>query len=1248
MRSICATSINPRYPAALDELCLVERDAGIRLTTAPISRFVLARIGDDCWHFVWNFHHIVLDGWSTVRVFDEAFEFYRDDNAEHATPPAFRNHLAWLAGQEQPASEEYWRRTLAGFDAPTQLQLGMGSSEHAFDAARIPHTIDASRSNDLKTFAKASRVTLNTLIQAAWGVVLTRYAAEEDVVFGVTISGRPSDLDGVEDMIGMFLNTLPMRLRPPSRGTVGEWLNAVQLQQQDINTHHHSSLAEVQRWSEVPAGEALFESILVFENYPTGSSPSTDGFTVERRAVFEQSHYPLSVLVGGAERLSFLALYDRSKFSPDMVAQLLRHVENVLVAMLDGAGVAPDRLEILAADEQQMILEEWNDTTVDLGPAVTLGELLADQAAATPDGIALIFGDRTMTYEELDQRSNRLANRLVDRGVGPEIPVGISMFRGFEMVIGVLATVKAGGVYVPLDPAYPEDRIALIANDAGVDLILTHSRARSSVPDCGADVIDIDDVADEVWSTDSPPLTVNPDNSVLLTFTSGSTGRPKGVQAHHRGIVDRIRWQWKQYPLGADEVCCQKTTLNFADHLWELWGSLLGGSPQVLVPEDVVVDTPKFLALLADHKIERIVLVPSYIRALLDAHPDLADRLPDLRYWTFSGEGVSRSLADRFRAEMPHAVLLNFYGMSEVTLDATVYDDRWGIDCETVPIGRPIANQRVYLLDDLGRLAPVGVIANIHVSGVGLSRGYWGKDDLTEASFGPHPFLEGGRIYRTGDHGRWLPSGDVEYLGRSDSQVKVRGFRVELGEVEAAIRSHRAVRECVVMVEHHLGYNRLLAYVLPTVATTEDQESTSVLIGEVTDHVRALLPTYMVPAVMMLLDDFPRTPNGKLDRLALPAPAEAVAHARPVVEATTDDEARMLRLWSDTLEISVGLDDDFFDAGGHSLIALRLVARIAREFDRELPLAAFFEAPTPRTLSRYLVRGDDQGEWVHLVPISSGRPERPNIFCIHGAGGNVLNFQSLGSYFEGEWSLVGLQASGVDGLREMHQTMDEFCDAYITEMMAYQPEGPYILAGYSAGGVIAYEIANRFVAQGRDVLAVVFLDTFHPALRRAKAPTLRRSLSILASGPAYAAARVKEQRVRRHAIRSLSSLDRTGEEKEPMPLESRGGQLRLNTVAALSAYTPPTYDGCVILFGASRIDWAFERYGELRGWDFIAPKSRVLRDPRPPSRPHSRLERSRACRHHDSAPDGSHRELFLCVEATDQLAQLRQLSRVEA
>ena len=444
----------------------------------------------------------MLDGWSTVRVFDEAFEFYRDDNAEHATPPAFRNHLAWLAGQEQPASEEYWRRTLAGFDAPTQLQLGMGSSEHAFDAARIPHTIDASRSNDLKTFAKASRVTLNTLIQAAWGVVLTRYAAEEDVVFGVTILGRPSDLDGVEDMIGMFLNTLPMRLRPPSRGTVGEWLNAVQLQQQDINTHHHSSLAEVQRWSEVPAGEALFESILVFENYPTGSSPSTDGFTVERRAVFEQSHYPLSVLVGGAERLSFLALYDRSKFSPDMVAQLLRHVENVLVAMLDGAGVAPDRLEILAADEQQMILEEWNDTTVDLGPAVTLGELLADQAAATPDGIALIFGDRTMTYEELDQRSNRLANRLVDRGVGPEIPVGISMFRGFEMVIGVLATVKAGGVYVPLDPAYPEDRIALIANDAGVDLILTTAGRGRVFPI----VVPTSSIL-TMWPTRSGPLT---------------------------------------------------------------------------------------------------------------------------------------------------------------------------------------------------------------------------------------------------------------------------------------------------------------------------------------------------------------------------------------------------------------------------------------------------------------------------------------------------------------------------------------------------------------------------------------------------------------------------------------------------------------------------------------------------------------------------------------------------------------------
>ncbi len=613
----------------------------------------------------------------------------------------------------------------------------------------------------------------------------------------------------------------------------------------------------------------------------------------------------------------------------------------------------------LLAEEQQLLLAKWNTTTADYPADQSIQQLFATQVDRTPDEIALILGQQPVTYRELNRQANQLAAYLRRLGVGRETLVGICMERSIEMVIGLLGILKTSGAYVPLDPAYPRERLAFMLDDAHPAVLLTQQHLLEKLPPHERIIcLDTDWHVIAQESEENVPNGVGGETIAYMLYTSGSTGTPKGVLGTHRAAINRFCWMWKAYPFERDEVCCQKTSLSFVDSVWEIFGPLLQGIRTVIIPDPLVKDPPLLLQTLATHAVTRIVLVPSLLRVLLETSENLQDLLPLLKYWVSSGEALSLDLAKRFLKQMPTSILLNLYGSSEVAADVTYYDVRAYTSEPGIPIGRPIANTQVYLLDEQMQPVPIGSAGELYVGGDGLARGYFNRPELTAARFVPDPFSNkpGARLYKTGDVARYLADGNIEYLSRLDHQVKLRGIRIELGEIESVLSQHAAVRQTVVMAREDLpGAMRLVAYVV----LHEKQAASS---DKLQNHMLKYLPDYMIPTAFVFLERLPLTPNGKLDRQALPAPQLA----RPTLSANflaarTATEETIAVLWSQVLGIEqIGIHDNFFELGGHSLLALQVLSQLQAVFSVEVPMHRFLEAPTVAQLAELLQQDQKQ------------------------------------------------------------------------------------------------------------------------------------------------------------------------------------------------------------------------------------------------------------------------------------------------
>ncbi|MBE8520858.1 non-ribosomal peptide synthase/polyketide synthase [Amycolatopsis sp. H6(2020)] len=937
---------------ALRELLAQDRAKPFDLAAAPLLRVALARLPDDAVQLVWTFHHVLLDGWSVFQVLSDvctAYAVLRDGTAPalpHRRP--FGDYVTWLSGQTADGAEEYWRRELAGVTEPTPLPYDRipAATHESSSSTWISRDLDEVATGRLAAFARRERLTVNAVVQGAWALLLARHSGEDDVCFGATVSGRPAGLAGVDDITGIFINTLPVRVTADPAAPVAGWLRGLQTAQAESRRFEHVPLTAVQAWSGVEGGRNLFDSLVVFENYPvTADDVAAHGVRLRDLQAMETTNYPLSVVAAPGPRLSLGLGYDRALFDEATIERLARQLEHLLEAIAEDPARPLRELDVLGAAERDQLLVDFNDTGHEV-PAVTLTELIETQAARTPDAIAVVSRDERLTFAELDARADRLARLLAARGAGPERIVALALPRSVEIVVAQLAVLKTGAAYLPVDPDYPAERIAFMLADAKPVVVVT----KPGTPVPGALVLDGSEAhglcstgappraggsatrnprKDGLCSTGAPPraggsATRNPrkagpatplGRSVPLTapayviYTSGSTGTPKGVVVTHAGLASFSGAEIAHFDVRPGDRVLQFSSPSFDASVLELCMALPAGAALVVPPPGPLLGD-HLAAVLREEGVTHALIPPVAMASVPDVE------LPAFRTLVVGGEACPADLVARWA---PGRRMINAYGPTETTVVAT-----WSDPLEpgaTPPIGRPIRNTRVRVLDPALRPVPIGAAGELYVAGAGLARGYLDRPGLTATRFLADPFgAPGERMYRTGDLVRWRADGTLEFLGRADDQVKIRGFRIEPGEIVAVLRKHRGVRDAAVVADGQ----RLIAYVVGDAGPG------------LREHVAAALPAHFVPAAFVRLDALPLTANGKLDRRALPAPAAPTGTAGYAAPETETEEV-LAAIWAEALDLDrVGVEDNFFALGGDSLRSLRITSMTKSAFDVEI------------------------------------------------------------------------------------------------------------------------------------------------------------------------------------------------------------------------------------------------------------------------------------------------------------------------
>ncbi|WP_143659158.1 non-ribosomal peptide synthetase [Streptomyces sp. SA15] len=911
----------PEREAELARLLREDRDAGFDLARPPLIRFTLVRLAPDAHRFVVTNHHILLDGWSGPLMLRDLFSVYAADGDDGHLPAVtpYREYLRWLSERDRDAARQMWGEVLSGLDGGTLVAAqGIGRaaarpSSHEHVTVRLPAQV----TDALRETAKDLRITVSTTVHTAWALLLARLTGRVDLVFGSVVSGRPPVLPGIETMVGLLINTVPVRVRLDPAESLGELAARVQREQSALADHQYLSLAELHR----PASATeLFDTAVVFENYPVdrdGVQAMLDGVRVSVESAEDAMHYPLSLgasLRGSALELRVMHRTDvfdteRARAIADRLVDLLGEL-----ATRPGAGVA--RTDTPFRAETARALTHARGSDADLA-ATDLPSLIEAQAARTPHAVAVVAEDTTLTYAELDAWADRLAGHLVRRGAGPERTVAVALPRSAELMVALYAVHKTGAAYLPIDPGYPAERIAFMLADAEPAVVLDDpSEVRASRAQTGS----------------APPRTLWPDSPAYVIHTSGSTGLPKGVVVSHAAILNRLRWMQDTYGLRADDRVLQKTPSSFDVSVWEFFWPLITGATLVLARPEGHKD-PRYLAeLIQKQHVTTAHFVPSMLQMFLEE--PAASGCSSLRLVVCSGEALPVELAASFRRTLG-AELANFYGPTEAAVDVTA----WDVCDDMVPIGRPGWNTQAHVLDAYLRPTLPGVPGELYLAGAQLARGYLGRPGLTAERFVANPWTPGERMYRTGDLVRRRADGVLEFLGRTDDQVKIRGFRVELREVESALARHPGVRRAVVVAHGQ----ELAAYLLARPGTD---------ISAVRELAASVLPEYMVPSSFTTLDEIPVGPSGKVDRRALPAPQRPHSAGR---RPRNPRESILCDLFAEVLGLAgTGIDDDFFAHGGHSLLATRLVNRIRATLGVEVALRQLFETPTVAGLAAAL------------------------------------------------------------------------------------------------------------------------------------------------------------------------------------------------------------------------------------------------------------------------------------------------------
>ncbi|WP_223865570.1 alpha/beta fold hydrolase [Streptomyces sp. 5-10] len=1088
------------------------------LARPPLLRFALFRLGEDRFRLVMTNHHILLDGWSTPLLVRDLFALYEHPGGESALPrpTPYRDYLAWYGSRDRGAAVAAWCGVLAGVEEASVLGpvvSGGGGVVPGEVWCEVPEGL----TGRLVERGRELGLTLNTLVQGAWGVVLGRLLGREDVVFGATVAVRPVELVGAESLVGLCINTVPVRVRAVAGVSVSGLLSGLQETQARLSEHQFAGLPEIQ--AAAGAG-ARFDTVVIFENYPVAPGAASgalgdSGVTVRGSGGRDATHYTLALTVIPGERLQVRWGYRPDVFDRDAVEVIAARFVRVLEAIAADPGRVVGRIDVLSGDERGQ-LERWGgdvsggvgEGVADVLPGLFEGWVRRDRGA-----VAVVCGGCEVSYGEVNERANRLARVLVGLGVGPESRVGLVVSRSVEMVVALLAVVKAGGAYVPIDPRYPANRIAFMLDDAQPEVVLAISQTADRVP-TGVGlrllVLDAEDTRQLLTQASGTDLTdadrvspVDARHPAYVIYTSGSTGAPKGVVVSRAAVEGFLAAVGERVGLGVGDRLLAVTTVSFDIAALEVFLPLVCGAgwgvgdrllavttvsfdiaalevflplvcgAGVVVASDAEVGDPVVLSgLVKRWEVSVMQATPTLWQAVVSQVPEMLRGLRVLA----GGEALPAGLARRL-GELGSQVV-NLYGPTECTIwstTATLDSAVQGVP----PLGRPLCNTSVYVLDGGLGWVPPGVVGELYIAGAGLARGYAGRGGLTAERFVACPWAgPGGRMYRTGDLVRWRVDGRLEFVGRVDDQVKVRGFRIELGEVEAALASHpQVVRAAVVVREDRPGDRRLTGYAVPAAGSR--------LVGaELREFLAGVLPEHMVPSAVVVLEQLPLTANGKLDRKALPAPDYTPAPGR--TPATPTEEA-LCGLFAQVLGLPhVPADADFFALGGHSLLAMRLMGRLRAETGARLGMQALFQAPSPARLARLLDDGESSHDFDAILAIRS-EPDTPKLFCAHPASGIGWAYQALAGHAVGSFSLYALQARGLDVSREAAASIEEMADDYVATMRSIQPSGPYNLLGWSFGGMVAHAMAARLEAMGERVDRLFLLDAY-PLERQSAEP----------------------------------------------------------------------------------------------------------------------------------------------------------------
>jgi amino acid adenylation domain-containing protein len=962
-----------------------DKQRSFDLTRDVLMRLAIFQVDKAEYEFIWSHHHILMDGWCVGILVSEFFEIYNSflENRSYQLPlvTPYRVYIDWLQKQDKTKAKNYWKSYLEGYEKKASVPKlkTKKSLDKGYKDAQVVLTLEKEKTAMLNHLAESNRVTLNIVTRAIWGILLGKYSDLQDVVFGAVVSGRPSEIEGVETMIGLFINTVPVRLRCKDDTPFDRFLQDVQEQDVESNSYHYLPLVDVQAQSTLK--QDLLDHFIVFENYPRmdrveGTSAGSENKNKNKNVasgfsnvnIYEQTNYDFFLMIIPGTQLTIRFKYNENQYNNRFVRRIANHFEQFINQVLLDDGIPIDELTLLSPEEKREILEKFNDTKADYPKEKTIHRLFEEQVEKSSEKIALMLEGQVLSYRKLNEKANQVARMLKrDCGVAAGDIVGICIHRSLEMIISIIGILKSGAACLPIDAKYPKERIGLIMNDSAMKALL--KSAQLDLSSVQPHVVDVDGNMKKVLSYERENIENHRDAKELayVIYTSGSTGRPKGVMLHHFGISNHMFTKINQLELDENDICCHNLSIGFVASIWQIFAPLVLGAQLHIYPEDIISSAYNLFRSVNNDNISVLEVVPSlmdtYLR-LLESGEKKVD-LSNLRILVLTGEKVLPSLVNRFyNIYSTYAIdLVNAYGQSEFSDDTLHYRLSAYTKVAIMPVGHPSFNTQVYVLDSKKRLQPVGVPGELYIGGHGLAVGYLNRTRLTVERFVPNPFIEGEKIFKTGDRVRWLPDGNIEFLGRVDNQVKIRGFRVELGEIESVLASHPLVEQVVVTARENKNEDKYLCAYYVSVSPKKGEET------ELKHFLSQKLPDYMVPAFLVQIEAVPLTPSGKIDRKSLPEPTP---HVEEAYKAPRDEvEKRLVAIYSGVLNRdpnTIGTNANFFEQlGGDSLKVIMIISKIHRALEVEIPLMEFFEHPTIEWVAGF-INGAQKTMFTPLVP----------------------------------------------------------------------------------------------------------------------------------------------------------------------------------------------------------------------------------------------------------------------------------------